>query len=90
MKCPHCSAKVGVLSAPMRRFGKNKACPACAGPVQVYSSFRVILIGLALTFMMGWIFSAYDVPGLWRSVGVGLAVGAIFIASWRLRRGTTQ
>jgi hypothetical protein len=58
--------------------------------VQVYSSLGVILIGLALTFVMGWILSAYDVPRPWRSVGVGLAVGAILIASWRLRRGTAQ
>ena len=90
MKCPHCSAKVGVFSAPMRRFGKNKACPACGGSVQVYSSLGVILVGLALTFVMGWIFSAYDVPRPWRSIGVGLAAGVILAASWRLRRGTTQ
>ena len=86
MKCPHCSAKVGVFSAPMRRFGRDKSCPACGGAVRVESSLAVILIGLALAFVMGWLFSAYDVPKPWRSVGVGLAVAVILTASWRLRK----
>jgi hypothetical protein len=43
-----------------------------------------------LIFVMGWIFAAYDVPRTWRATGVGLAVGAILIASGRLRKGAAQ
>lgn len=35
MKCPHCSASIGLFSKEMNALGKSKICPHCSKGVKI-------------------------------------------------------
>jgi len=55
MKCPHCSATIGLLSKEMNKFGKTKACPHCGKGVKlsiIHTRFALAFIPIAVVAMV--------------------------------------
>lgn len=74
MKCPHCSASVGLFSKEMNALGKSKICPHCRKAVKLGLSngkFAAAFIPIAIVAV---------VLGLSGPLAAGIAggLGALF------------
>jgi len=74
MKCPHCSASIGLLSKEMNGLGKTRTCPYCGKGVKlglIHTRFVLAFLPVAVAAM---------VLGLSGPVAAGIAggVGAAF------------
>lgn len=55
MKCPHCSAKIGVFSKAMNQSGKTKNCPHCGHSVKLsllLGRFFVVFLAMVIVLML--------------------------------------
>lgn len=51
MKCPHCSADIGLFSKEMNQLGKSKACPHCRKGVKlslIHTRFALAFFSVAV------------------------------------------
>ena len=74
MKCPHCSASIGLFSKEMNDLGRSKVCPHCGKGVKVgiiHTRFALAFIPVAV---------ASIVLGVSGPIAAGVAggVGAAF------------
>lgn len=74
MKCPHCSASIGLFSKKMNEIGKSKACPDCGKGVKL----ALINTRFALAFIP--IAAVAIILGVSGPIAAGIAggIGAAF------------
>ena len=86
MKCPHCGKSIGVLSREMNRFGKNKTCPHCQKPIQLFVSPKVgVLLFIPAVLLAVLLEPVFVGVGLSGSLSTGLITGLLVMLSMRLK-----
>ena len=78
MKCPHCSAKIGLFSEEMKEVGKSGLCPKCNKaikvgviPLRFLAGFVPVAIASILLGVSGPL-AAGIAGGVGGAVGIGL------------------
>lgn len=78
MKCPHCSASIGLFSKEMTELGKSKVCPSCGKGVKVgiiHTRFALAFIpvaALSIVFGVSGPIAAAVAGGFGAAFGLGL------------------
>ena len=73
MKCPHCSADIGLFSPEMSALGQSKTCPACGQPARLGLRRGRFAIGVAAVAVASVMLGLGGVA----AAGLAGAVGAI-------------
>lgn len=77
MKCPHCSASIGLFSNEMKELGKSKSCPHCGSGVKlgvIHTKFAAAFIPVAvISILLG--ISGPIAAGLAGGVGAAFGLG---------------
>ena len=77
MKCPHCSARIGLFSKEMNALGKTRICPHCQKAVKlgvVHSRFLLGFVPVAVVAILLGL-SGPLAAGLAGGVGAAFALG---------------
>ena len=80
MKCPHCSASIGLFSKEMNNLGRSKVCPHCGEGIKV----GIIHTRFALAFIP--VAAASIVLGVSGPIAAGVAGGVAAAFGLGLKR----
>ena len=93
MKCPSCSAKIGVFSKALNTFGKIKKCPVCHNRFQLRIRWKWLLILLIPSFILkllvGGFFEALGVPIIFGNIAVMLILIMLVVEPEKIDDDTT-
>jgi hypothetical protein len=77
VKCPHCSASIGLFSKEMNELGKSKSCPHCRSGVKIgliHTRFAMAFIPVAVVSVLLGI-SGPLAAGIAGGVGAAFGMG---------------
>ncbi|MEJ8856163.1 hypothetical protein WKW79_16405 [Variovorax robiniae] len=89
MKCPHCEARIGLLSKEMNELGKSRTCPHCGKGVKlglVHTRFVLAFIPIAIAAIVLGL-SGPVAAGIAGGIGAAFGMGLKSAEAWPLPLG---